>query len=418
MAFSPLPPATPRSICSSSVSPAVARAAVAAFAFAVLAAFTVLAARPALADDRASVDQGRIAARGILIVRDPRACGIAVLHARCIADVDAFLHGRGDADFSHVPQIGSHPASGLRAFVANGDRDGYDRALSWINNIQAEATRWKADARSAALYDAGILDVFFAAANGETTGEMLAALPALDLARHAASIPADALPVDVAPLRAMSAEAASARPNIYRMPQLVPFTKTLVAAVRTTMPALPLATVARAETPAADAALGVAFATMAELIDSPQWVAQSDAQAFAAALAGRLDTLVPAAGRADVAAFRASVRAGTSFNHDRANAALTAATGAWMKTVPRDRAQCFAFAAAAAQLAYNAAVLRSPESSSGLLRVIAASALLDAPIPGWSAARGEAAPIGASDWLAQHAYALRLVDLIEKANPA
>jgi len=361
MAFSPLPPATLRSICSSGVSPDVKRAPAGAFALAVLAVFVLLVARPALADDRAPVDQGRIAARGILIVRDPRACGIAVLHERCIADVDAFLHGRGDTGFNHV---------------------------------------------------------LFAAANGDTTGEILAALPATDLARHAASIPADALPVDAAPLRAMSAEAAGARPNIYRMPQLVPFTKTLVAAVRTTVPAPALATVALADTPAADAALGVAFSTMAELIDSPQWVAQGDAQAFAVALAGRLETLVPAAGRADVARFRASVRAGTSFDHDRANAALTAASSAWITSVPRDRAQRFAFAAAAAQLAYNAAVLRSPEASAEMLRVIAASASLDAVIPGWGATRAGAASVGATDWLAQHALSIRLVDLIQKANPA
>jgi hypothetical protein len=43
--------------------------------------------------------------------------------------------------------------------------------------------------------------------------------------------------------------------------------------------------------------------------------------------------------------------------------------------------------------------------------------VLDAAIPGWSAARGAAASIGPSDWPAQHAYALRLVDLIQKANP-
>ncbi len=385
---------------------------------ALVALLAAVAPPPALADDRLSIDQGRVAARGLLILRDPRACGIAALHDRCIADADAFLRGRGDKDFSHVPNIGPHPATGLRTFVAKGDRDGFDRALSWINNIQAEEVRWSADARSAALYDAGILDVFFLAANGDAGGEMLASLPALDLAKHVVSIPAGALPLDMAPLRDLSAEAANGRPNVYRMPHLVPFTKALVAAVEASAPEGPLATVPRGDTPAADAALGVAFATMAELIDSPQWVAQGDAQAFAAALAARLDALVPAAGRGDVAAFRASVRAGASFQHDRAIAALTAASGAFEKAAPRERAQRFAFAAAAAQLAYNAAILRSPDSSAGILRALAVSAPLDAAIPGWSAARADAASIGPSDWLAQHAYALRLVGLIQKANPA
>ena len=244
MVFSRSPLVTPRSICSKGALPVLALA----------AALSAVVSLPALADDRLSIDQGRIAARGILILRDPRACGIAVLRGRCIADVDAFLHGRGDNNFGHVPQIGSHPASGLRAFVANGDRDGYDRALSWINNVQADEMRWKADARSAALYDAGVLDVFLAAANGDASGELLAALPAVDLAKHAASIPPDALPVDIAPLRAMNAEAASARPNAYRMPQLVPFTKALVAAVDAKAPSAPLATVPRGDTPASRSA--------------------------------------------------------------------------------------------------------------------------------------------------------------------
>jgi hypothetical protein len=384
---------------------------------ALAALFAAVAPQRALADDRLSIDQGRIAARGILILRDPRACGIAVLRTRCVADVDAFLHGRGDSDFAHVPQIGPHPASGLRSFVTTGDRGGLDVALSWINNVQAEEMRWKADSRSAALYDAGILDVFLAAANGDATGELLAALPAIDLARHAWTIPADALPVDIGPLRAMSAEAASARPNANRMPQLVPFTKALVAAVDAKAPAAPLVAIARGDTPAEDAALGVAFASLAELIDSPAWAAQPDAQAFAAALADRLDALVPAAARSDVTAFRANVRAGASFRNAAATTALTAATTAFQKSVPRERAQRFAVAAATAQLAYNAAIMRAPDSSVAFLRAIAVTTVLDAAIPGWSAARGAAASIGPSDWPAQHAYALRLVDLIQKANP-
>ena len=407
MVFSHWLLATPRSISSKIGLPLLALAAVLA----------AVAPQRALADDRVSIDQGRTAARGILILRDPRPCGIAVLRERCISDVDAFLHGRGDSSFAHVPQIGPHPATGLRSFVATGDRDGYDTALSWINNVQAEETRWQVDSRSAALYDAGVLDVFWAAANGDATRELLAALPGVDLAKHAASIPADALPVDVAPLRAMSAEAASGRPNAYRMPQLVPFTRALVAAVDAKAPASPLVTVARADTPAADAALGVAFASLAELIDSPPWAVQPDAQAFAMALADRLDALVPASAHADVAAFRTNVRAGIFFRHDAATAALTAATTAFERAVPRERAQRFAIAAAAAQLAYNAAILRAPDSSAGFLRAIAGTTILDTAIPGWSAARGEAAAIGPADWPAQHAYALRLVDLIQKANP-
>jgi hypothetical protein len=55
---------------------------------------------------------------------------------------------------------------------------------------------------------------------------------------------------------------------------------------------------------------------------------------------------------------------------------------------------------------------------SNRLRAAVVLAPLDSVIPSWAAVRAEAAAIGPSDWLAQHAYALRLVALIQKANPA
>jgi hypothetical protein len=83
---------------------------------------------------------------------------------------------------------------------------------------------------------------------------------------------------------------------------------------------------------------------------------------------------------------------------------------------PRDRRRRFALGSAAAQLAYNAANARSADTSRNVLTALAGSDVLDAVIPGWKAARADGASLGASDWLAQHAYALRLVELIQKAN--
>jgi hypothetical protein len=407
MVFLPLPRAMRHSIFSR-------RAAAAAV---LVAAVLAVGGRPALADDRASIDEGRSAARGVLMMRDPRGCGIVVLRERCIADAEAFLrlHGTSDSDYAKIEKIGPHPASGLRAFVADGDRDGFDFALAWFNNAQANEQRWKANGRDAALYDAGCIDVLMPAASGQVA-EFLASGSVIDLARHAALIPAGALPVDVAPLRAMSSEA-SAHANVFRMPQMVPFGKSLAAAVAASAPLPPLAPVPHADTPVADGALGVAFATMAELIDSPQWAAQDDAQAFATAVADRLDALVPQASRGEVATFRTAVRNGT-FDHNAAMTAFTNATAAFIKAVPQERAQRVAFASAATQMGYNAAILRSSTTAAGLLRAVGGSAPLDAAVPGWSAARAGASAVGADDWAAQHAYSLRLVDLIRKANPS
>ena len=364
---------------------------------------------PAPADDGASVEAGRAAGRAILLLRDPRGCAVALLRERCIADVEAFLAGRGDADFGHVPQVGPRPATGLRAFVTNGDRDGFDRALSWINNRQATPVQWKADARNAALYDAGVLDVFLAAAGADQLGQMLGAVPAADLAVHAGEIPADALPLDIAPLRALH----MTRPNGLTV---LPFAHDLERAVRRSVPPPALAELPNVEKPSGDAALGLAVATLAELIGSAQWAGQFDVQGFAARLADRLDAVVPGPGRAALATFRTALQAGPSFDRAAANEALASAVAVYGAARPHERAERVGLGSAAAQLAYNAAIVRSAESAGNLITVLAGSDALDAAVPGWKAERAAGASIGAADWPAQHAYALRLVDLIRKAN--
>ncbi len=59
--------------------------------FALAAIIAAMAPHAAQADDRASVEGGRGAGRGLLILRDPKVCGIALLRDRCRADVEAFL---------------------------------------------------------------------------------------------------------------------------------------------------------------------------------------------------------------------------------------------------------------------------------------------------------------------------------------
>jgi hypothetical protein len=399
MVSSRWPPVTPRSICSRTC-------AVLACAFALVVAS---APQRAAADDRASVEAGRSAARAVLLLRNPRGCGIALLRERCIADVDGFLQARGDGDFGNVPNVGPHPASGLRAFVANGDRDGFDFALQWINNRMATEGQWQYDARDAALYDAGVLDVFLAAAGPDQTRQLLAAVAAADLAAHAAQIPPHALPVELTLPRGYN----PAHPNA---PALLPYARDLVRGLRAAMPSPPLAAVPNSDGPAASAALGVDLATMAELLDAWPWALQADTQAFGSALADRLDAVVPAVGRGFVATFRAKMRATPQFDRISASGALTSAVAVYDAASPAERKQRIGLGSAAAQLAYNAATTRSPDAARSLLLVLGMSNVLDDAIPGWQAARAGAAPIAPSDWLPQHALGVRLVDLIEKAN--
>lgn len=359
------------------------------------------------ADDRASLEAGRTAGRGLLILSDPAVCAIALVRERCKADVEAFLGDRGDADFKDIPHIGAHPLSGLRAFVATGDRDRFDSALGYINSRQSDAAMWTADARGAALYDAGIEAVMLPAAGGVTLAEILSAGPVTDIMDHAAQVPAGSLPVAVPSPK-------PAGPGAARFPEgAIKFAHYLVDALDGTMPAPALASTAFADGPAGDAALGVAGSTVAELIDSPVWLFQPDSQRFIDGWTARLTAVAPRH-TAEIAAFRERTRAKADFSHD---AAIKSYNGL-MKIVPqRDGfATRFMLGAFAAQLVYNAAILRNQDVAAMMSSVLADGSELDASVPGWSRARAAAKASAQGPWSSQYQNGVLLVALIEKAN--
>ena len=370
----------------------------------------VLAVGPsaARADDRASVEAGRTAGRGLLIVRDPKACGIALLRQRCIADVDAFLAGRGDADFKDVPRVGPHPASALRTFVTAGGIDQLDPALAWYNTRRSTAAMWAADARNAALYDAGIEDVTLPAALGSVAREFAGSGSVLDIIDHGDQVPAGALPVTVPPKpTVLSTTPITASTSTGSLP----FAHALVAALDTGMPAPPLTPTRAVNGPAGDAALGVAGSTVAQLIDSPAWLFQTDAQRFIDDWTVQLATRFP--GRAaEIAALHTAIHTPVGFSHD---AALQSHTALVRAIVAEDkvRAKPFVLGGFAAQLVYDAAIVRRQNLGAMMSRFLADETALDTSIPGWSAERAAAS---APDWNAQYQHGLRLVDLTERAN--
>jgi len=382
-------------------------------------ALTVAAMLPhaALAADRDSVERGRAAARGILLLRDPRACGIALLRARCKSDAEQFLNGRGDADFQKVPKIGPHPASGLITFVTDGDREAFDFALQWFNNTQSTSVMWGADPRDAALYDAGIEDVFLPAAprNGPVGVppeilENLALVPVGDLANHVASIPSGTLPLDVAPIRA----GAQGPNGVVRLPPGArAFAHDLVAALDTAVPPPPLATITYPDGAVGDARFGIVVATVMELIDSPDWLAQADAQRFVDDYLDRMRILAP--DRADeIASLRPQLRGDRSYDHDAAGRANSALVGEIVKAQSA-RGKRIAVAMAATQMTYSASILRDQPSAGELAKVLAASDELDA-IPGFQSARIAAGAVAPSDWAAHYRMGVRFVDLIMKGG--
>jgi hypothetical protein len=397
MAFSPWQPATMRSICSK------------AGAAALMAIVLLALSSPSAASDASAVEAGRSAGRALLILREPRVCGIALVHERCVADVTTFLAGKTDADFKRIPKIGPQPATGLRAFVTAGDRDGFDSELGWFNERSATAAMWRSDARSAALFDAGVEDVVLPAAQDMQLNALIAMGPIGDLADHSAQIPSGALPIPTAQLRS-AAQSGSGRPTS----GVMKFAHDLVAAVDTAMPAPPLARVGSSQGAAGDAALGMTSATVNELVDSPGWLAQADAQRFIDAYCARLAVVMPGRG-ADVAALRSALRVGESFSHDAALKASSAMGTAFLQS-DAARAKPFVLGAVAAQMVYNAAILRDPRLSEGVVRLLRSEAALDAAAPGWGAARATAGGLAPTDWSGQYRAGLHLVKLIRSAN--
>jgi hypothetical protein len=400
MAFSRSPHVTLRSICSRAGALAAAS---------VLVAFA-LVPQPAAADDRDAVERGRTAGRSLLILRDPHVCGIALMHARCKADVDAFLqkHGGSDADYKTLPNAGAHPATGLRAFVSDGDRDAFDPALGWYNNVQSTEPMWADDARGAALYDAGVEDVFLPAAQPGLL-ERLSWGPVFDLVKHAARIPSDTLPLDAGAIRGVSQSG-----GVTQIPAGTPrFAHDLVAAVDAAFPPAPLATLAYTDSVAGDAALGIAAATVGELAESRVWLRQADTQRFVDAYAVRLGALAPERAR-DIADMRAKLRGDASADAAAAQSAHMRVLGAIIGGATA-RGQRASIALAAAQLSYNASVRREATLATALLNVLGTSGELDA-IPGFASARAETKTLAPADWAAQFKLGLRLVDILTKGG--
>ncbi len=373
---------------------------------AVLVAFAA-APRAALADDRASIEAGRAAGRALLVLRDPAVCAIALLRARCRADVDAFLGTTTDADYKNIPKIGPHPASGLRAFVSEGDRDAFDRALVYINSRFSTPAMWSADARDAALYDAGVEDVLLPAAGENQAVQLLSSGALLDLTSHASRIPPDALGIEIRALPQAQPGTASQVPAA-----MLGTGNDLVRAIDARLPPAPIADVRAGTGSASIAALGVASSTVAELIDSPSWLFEADSQRFVDAYADRMRAFAPGASvRIDT--LRAATRPGAGFSHAGAITAYNALLGAALSP-NSPSARAFVSGAFSAQIVYNAAVLRDSKVGAMMSGFLAGADVLDGVVPGWREAR--AGGTSSTDWKAQYRLGIQLVDLIEKAG--
>jgi hypothetical protein len=376
----------------------------------VVAALVLLLSPLAAAASDEAFERGQSAGRVLLTLRSPFGCAIAVLNNRCRSDVGNYFKDKTDADFKDIPKIGPHPLSGLLAFVDAGDPAGLDANLAFINTNVAPATEWARSPRDAALFDAGTETILWPAALGNGVDEYLAIGPILDLNNHRWRIPPGTLPAAFDALPPSKSEGLKTRiPSNVRG-----VTKTFVAELDRDHPPADLLTFFPQGGVREDAIDGIAFSTLAELIDNPAWLAQADAQLFAMSL---MNDLTPAAGRLqlDNDACRKAVTIDGTFDHDGALKACVTSTTAYLRSLPDNRKRAFYLGTAAAQTAYNAAVLRSVTSAAEYLHIVATFDDLDASIPAFGASRLEARGMASDDWKAQFGLSLRLVHELSNA---
>jgi hypothetical protein len=246
--------------------------------------------------------------------------------------------------------------------------------------------------------------------------------PIADLADRSARIPAGTFSVDLGPIKAGAtidtAPGQVGGMSYQRRARLPPGARTfayaLIASIDAALPPPPLASLAYTDDAAGDGALGAAAATVRELSEVPgYWLVQADAQRFIDGYVARLRVVAPDRAR-DAADLRAKLRGAGSVDFAELQSAHTRLLGAVLGPAT-DRARRAATAFAAAQIPYNAMIVRDAKSATALLAVVASSDGLDV-IPGFAGARAEAKTTAPTDWAAQYKLGLRLVDLLTKGG--
>ncbi len=344
------------------------------------------------ADEQSSVEAGRSFARAILIFRDPWVCEMPLLSARCEADVRAVFGDRGDRIAKDIPGSGPRPFSGLNDFIEHGNRDGFDRALVYINTATAPDSMWATEPTEAALFDIGATQVGIPAALDNTMLRVFASSGALDLQARAKSGQLSATDNATVnsigfgdPTKLMDARESS---------------QSLVTASLVRFPEMPLGTY-RYDRPNGYALFGMTTSWVLEFVDNSPWIGQSDVDAFVTAWANQAVAFAPNA--APQRGKFLTLLHTTPFNHDRVLKASVDLETAVTTALPKAKARQVYFGALAAQLAYNAAVLRDQASAQFYLRILSAIDEVDPISPDIARLRATSSTVERTDWATQFA---------------
>jgi hypothetical protein len=269
----------------------------------------------------------------------PGTCGIVLERPRCIADFRTIQALRG-----------SDPTdAGMEAWLANGDSE---LAVKTWNGMYTPDKTWAENPEFAWWYTAGQISISTSLPLNEATTGYLGHFADV-VAAHAGSMPAE--------FRGLLAPSGSAFERL----------RPLQAALLKTIPPAPFPDASFAGGVKGDAQLGVYVSTLQELIDNPLALSRPESRAFGLIAVRRLQAINDTyATGASFAAVTAAL-SGDIPNADDIGTLRESLAHAVSTKWPLARRQAFLLGAGIAQIAYNAAVLRDPQSDAGFRGVAA-----------------------------------------------
>ncbi len=373
-----------------------AAACVAALLLALGAAPAPAAAVPATAAEGLAL--GRAVGRALVAFQLPAMCAIPLLVARCRSDFDAFAGG-DEAVFDRVPGLGPAPLAHMRSYFATGDPASFPHGFATIRTATAPASLRRANAAAAWAMDEGIVDETVDAALHADVA-IYATPPVAEMLRSARDGGPDAAILGAATLPSGTARFSAA--VIDRLPRLIDARHPAAA-----VPSLPSSGGDRG-----DVELGIGFATVFQLCESPEVAALPESQAFLDqffAVAARFSTVPGAAGR--LARDRGGLRFDRSFDLARVRASEDDLI-AYQNVLRPATLRRVLVGQFADQIGYNATVQRDTGFFTNATRSITQWNDADDAYPGLAKRRVALGLLAAGDFAGQRRAALALLGFL------
>ena len=339
-----------------------------------------LPARAAMSDPE-SVAYGRTLGRSLLILRRATACAPVLLITQCLDDLKQFV-GKDDGNerLAIIPNVGPKPYDRLISYILDGDRANIDPTLGWISTILPTPG---ADPHEQALKEAGIAATLYDAGGGVPRWQ-LDSLGALVAAAQLAKNDDLFAASERAAIGVISASNDARGQGIYinakSLPSLLALDAAFAGRIDERYPAQPTRTFVFDRSAPGNLRLGIAFATIRELLEEPFISAIPEVRPLETQTCAHIVELTPGAADSCAALLHALVTNDPAARK-LAITAFEAIGVPLIRSLGQPAAKQFALGLTVAQIGHSAATYRDSKSGEfvAAVRVLAKTAGLDAP---------------------------------------